>query len=61
MTEDARIVVFPFCRTKHPRCHPGRIQGREPYRDRVTVNEWMKRHPEYVGLVPAAYRANFNL
>ncbi|MGH2938737.1 MAG: GNAT family N-acetyltransferase [Solirubrobacterales bacterium] len=23
------------------------------------VNEWMKRHPEYVDLVPAAYRANF--
>ena len=25
------------------------------------VNEWMKRHPEYVDLVPAAYRASFNL
>ena len=25
------------------------------------VNEWMKRHPEYVDLVPAAYRANFEL
>lgn len=25
------------------------------------VNEWMKRHPEYVDLVPNAYRANFNL
>jgi predicted GNAT family acetyltransferase len=25
------------------------------------VNDWMKRHPEYVGLVPAAYRANFDL
>ena len=25
------------------------------------VNEWLKRHPEYVDLVPADYRANFNL
>ena len=25
------------------------------------VNEWMKRHPEYVDLVPASYRANFDL
>jgi hypothetical protein len=25
------------------------------------VNGWMKRHPEYVDLVPAAYRANFDL
>jgi predicted GNAT family acetyltransferase len=25
------------------------------------VNDWMKRHPEYVDLVPAAYRANFEL
>ena len=25
------------------------------------VNDWMKRHPEYVDLVPAAYRANFDL
>jgi predicted GNAT family acetyltransferase len=25
------------------------------------VNAWMKRHPEYVDLVPAAYRANFDL
>jgi predicted GNAT family acetyltransferase len=25
------------------------------------VNEWMKRHPEYVDLVPTAYRANFDL
>lgn len=25
------------------------------------VNEWMKRHPEYTDLVPAAYRANFDL
>jgi predicted GNAT family acetyltransferase len=25
------------------------------------VNEWMKRHTEYVDLVPLAYRANFDL
>ena len=25
------------------------------------VNDWMKRHPEYVDLVPPAYRANFDL
>ena len=25
------------------------------------VNEWMKRHPEYVDLVPPAYRADFDL
>ncbi|MBS1889540.1 MAG: N-acetyltransferase [Actinobacteria bacterium] len=25
------------------------------------VNGWIKRHPEYVDLVPPAYRANFNL
>jgi predicted GNAT family acetyltransferase len=25
------------------------------------VNDWMKRHPQYVDLVPAAYRANFDL
>lgn len=25
------------------------------------VSDWMKRHPEYVDLVPAAYRANFDL
>jgi predicted GNAT family acetyltransferase len=25
------------------------------------VNGWMKRHPEYVDLVPTAYRANFDL
>jgi uncharacterized protein len=25
------------------------------------VNEWMRRHPEYTDLVPADYRANFNL
>ena len=25
------------------------------------VNGWMKRHPEYSDLVPAAYRANFDL
>lgn len=25
------------------------------------VNEWIKRHPEYVDLVPDAYRANFDL
>jgi uncharacterized protein len=25
------------------------------------VNDWMKRHREYVDLVPASYRANFNL
>jgi hypothetical protein len=25
------------------------------------VNAWIKRHPEYVDLVPAAYRANFDL
>jgi len=25
------------------------------------VNAWMKRHPGYVDLVPAAYRANFEL
>jgi uncharacterized protein len=25
------------------------------------VNDWMKRHREYVDLVPAAYRANFDL
>jgi uncharacterized protein len=25
------------------------------------VNEWMKRHGEYVDLVPASYRANFDL
>ena len=25
------------------------------------VNEWMRRHTEYVDLVPAAYRANFGL
>jgi predicted GNAT family acetyltransferase len=25
------------------------------------VNEWMKRHREYVDLVPAAYRAEFDL
>jgi uncharacterized protein len=25
------------------------------------VNEWMKRHREYVDLVPTAYRANFDL
>lgn len=25
------------------------------------VNDWLKRHPEYVDLVPPGYRANFNL
>lgn len=25
------------------------------------VNEWLKRHPEYVDLVPAEYRPNFDL
>lgn len=25
------------------------------------VNGWMKRHPEYVDLVPDSYRANFDL
>jgi predicted GNAT family acetyltransferase len=25
------------------------------------VNEWIKRHPDYVDLVPAAYRAEFDL
>jgi hypothetical protein len=25
------------------------------------VNEWIRRHPEYTDLVPAAYRANFDL
>jgi uncharacterized protein len=25
------------------------------------VNAWIERHPEYVDLVPAAYRANFDL
>ena len=25
------------------------------------VNAWIKRHPEYVDLVPASYRANFDL
>jgi predicted GNAT family acetyltransferase len=25
------------------------------------ANDWMKRHREYVDLVPAAYRANFDL
>jgi predicted GNAT family acetyltransferase len=25
------------------------------------VNDWIKRHPEYVDLVPPAYRANFDL
>jgi predicted GNAT family acetyltransferase len=25
------------------------------------VNDWMKRHREYVELVPAEYRANFDL
>lgn len=25
------------------------------------VNAWMKRHPDYQDLVPAAYRANFDL
>jgi uncharacterized protein len=25
------------------------------------VNDWMKRHLEYVDLVPPAYRANFDL
>jgi uncharacterized protein len=25
------------------------------------VNAWIKRHPEYTDLVPAAYRANFDL
>jgi uncharacterized protein len=25
------------------------------------VNDWMKRHPEYDDLVPASYRANFDL
>jgi predicted GNAT family acetyltransferase len=25
------------------------------------VNEWMRRHPEFNDLVPAAYRANFDL
>ena len=25
------------------------------------VNEWIRRHPEYVDLVPDAYRANFDL
>lgn len=25
------------------------------------VNDWMNRHPEYVDLVPPAYRANFDL
>jgi uncharacterized protein len=25
------------------------------------VNEWIRRHPEYSDLVPAAYRANFDL
>ncbi len=24
------------------------------------VNAWMKRHPEYIDLVPPAYRANFD-
>jgi hypothetical protein len=25
------------------------------------VNDWIKRHPEYIDLVPVAYRANFDL
>ena len=25
------------------------------------VNGWMKRHPEYIDLVPDSYRANFGL
>jgi predicted GNAT family acetyltransferase len=25
------------------------------------VNEWMRRHPEFNDLVPAGYRANFDL
>jgi uncharacterized protein len=25
------------------------------------VNAWMKRHPDYVDLVPESYRANFDL
>jgi predicted GNAT family acetyltransferase len=25
------------------------------------VNEWIRRHPEYMDLVPDAYRANFDL
>jgi predicted GNAT family acetyltransferase len=25
------------------------------------VNDWLKRHPEYVDLVPVAYRADFEL
>lgn len=25
------------------------------------VNDWLKRHREYVDLVPASYRANFDL
>lgn len=25
------------------------------------VNEWLKRHPEYVDLVPDSYRPNFGL
>ena len=25
------------------------------------VNSWMQRHPEYADLVPASYRANFDL
>ena len=25
------------------------------------VNEWMKRHPDFDDLVPAGYRANFDL
>jgi predicted GNAT family acetyltransferase len=25
------------------------------------VDDWIKRHPEYTDLVPAAYRANFDL
>jgi uncharacterized protein len=25
------------------------------------VNAWIKRHPEYVDLVPSAYRADFDL
>ena len=32
-----------------------------PGKDGAPVNDWLKRHREYVDLVPAAYRANFDL
>jgi predicted GNAT family acetyltransferase len=38
-----------------------REQGRAVLPFCPFVNEWIKRHPGYVDLVPDAYRANFDL